>query len=255
MWWTNAACTSPYSGALRGGTESPPHSVRVMISGWLDWDDAGTHPCPCLAARAAGDVARGPRRRLGADEARPQPAGGAAQAELEDVGRAGVGGLGAGGDVAAVGRVIAGGVQRQPRRPRAALLAGADLRLEVPAALPAQPHQVEAPRRVQHLRGAPAARGVGPVVGERELEQRRPRGERGAGAEDPAGDGGGAETEGLPAVEAAADHVLLGTRHSVKRTVQSPAERDPARLDERQTARGAQSGQAPRSTTSWASTA
>ena len=54
MWWTNAACTSPYSGALRGGTESPPHSVRVMISGWLDWE---------ARARTRGRVPCGARGR------------------------------------------------------------------------------------------------------------------------------------------------------------------------------------------------
>ena len=206
----------------------------------------GTRPGrgPC-AARAAGHVARGPRGRLGADEARAQPAGGAAEAELEDVGRAGVGGLGAGGGVAAVGRVVAGGVQRQPRRPGAAPLAGADLRLEAPAALPAQPHQVEAPRRVEHLRRAPATRGVGAVVGERELEQRRPGSERGAGAEDPAGDGGGTETEGLPAVEAAADHA--GSEHGIaqKGPVRLPTNAILQRLDERQSPRRTGGGSAP----------
>ena len=148
-----------------------------------------------------------------------RPAGGAAQAQLEDVGGAGVGGLGAGRGAGAVGRVVAGGVERQPRRPRAAARARADLRLEVAAALPAQPDQVEAPRRVQHAASCASARGVGAVLVERELEQRRAGGEGGAGAERAAGDGGGAEAEGLSAVEAAADARRIRTRHSPERTV------------------------------------
>ena len=137
---------------------------------------------------------------------------------------------------------------------RAAARARAHLRLEVPAALPAQPHQVEAARRVQHLRGAPAARGVRAVVVERELEQRGARGERGAGAQRAAGEGGGAEAEGLSAIEAAADHGE--SEHGIAR--KGPFVARTNAILHRWTnvsRRGAQSGQAPRSTTSWASIA
>ena len=121
-----------------------------------------------LAAGAAGDVAGGAGDRLGADEAGLQALGGAAEPELEDVGGAGVGGLGAGGGVAAVGGVVAGRVEREPRRPRAAAACGRG---------PAPRASRRASSAAPSGRSA-AARGGRRSCASRRRHGRRPRGSR-----------------------------------------------------------------------------
>ena len=112
-----------------------------------------------LAARRRADpAARRAGGRAGAHEAGVQPARAAAQAELELVGVAGPDRVGAGPRRGGVRAVVAGRVQRRPARPAAAAAAGADLRVDVGGAAPAEPDQVEPARRVVDPRRPPAAR-------------------------------------------------------------------------------------------------
>ena len=160
------------------------------------------------AAEAPRQPARHARGRERAHEARAQAARVAAQAQLELVGGADEGGVGAGRGAPAVRPVVARRVQRRPLGPAAATAAGAYLRLGRGAVRPRQADEVEAPRRVEHATPPPAAgrggRGTRREPVERQLEQRggaccerrggraEPgrRGDRGAGAEDlPAGEG------------------------------------------------------------------
>ena len=145
------------------------------------------------AARQARRHARG---RLCPHEAGAQLARGAAQAQLELVGGAGEGRVGAGRQPPAVGPVVADRVQRHPARPAAAALACAQLRLGVRAARPDEAHEVEAPRRAQHAGGAPAGGGGGRLrASQLHLEDVIVRGERGEGGAE--ADGGGGESAGF----------------------------------------------------------
>ena len=154
-------------------------------------------------AQALADPAGDGRGRQGAHEAGAQRARVAAQAQLELVGGADERRVGAGDGARAVGPVVAHDVQRRPRGPAAAAPARAHLRLGVAAARPAQADQVEAARRAQHPRRAPARagdRGGQILAGEVELEQRAPAGEGGGGRlQGDGGKGGGAEPEDLAA--------------------------------------------------------
>jgi hypothetical protein len=99
---------------------------------------------------AAGAGRRRVRQR--AHEAQLEVAAMAAQPELDLVGGAGEGRLGA-RDVRGVGSV-----QRGPARPAAAARARSDLGLHARAGRPAQAGEVEAARRAQHARRVPALR-------------------------------------------------------------------------------------------------
>ena len=193
-------------------------------------------------ADAAGDRARwGARARSG----RAARAGGP-EAQLELVGGAHEGGIGAGRGAAVVGPVVARRVQRRPSgstcppRRRARTCASAR-----EPARPARPTRSKRRGARSDARGAPAGgggRGGQRLGGEVELEQGGTRGEGGRGrAERARGDGGGAEAEGLAAGG-------LAERHGHRNTVASRKDRSAAIQC------AVQSGQAPCSTTSWAPT-
>ena len=178
--------TSPYSGGSRGGTESAPHALRGMIGGGA----------PGLRARAAR-----PRRRAAADAARCRAVGSARTKRARSA--RGVPRRRSWNSSAAptnAGSVPAG---TRPRsgpwspmacsvahaRPAAAAAAGADLRLGVRAARPAQADQVEAPRRAQHAGRAPAARAA--AAARRRTRRDRARTARSAARRAPARRGAG----------------------------------------------------------------
>ena len=184
---------------------------------------------PARARRApqAAGVARGARRSAGARTKRAlRPCAAAAQAELEVVGGAGEGGIGAGGRAAAVGRVVAGGVQRHPRRPAAAAPARADLRLDVrPAAPSAGPIRSKrrGARSTRVVRQPPAA-ACAPLVGRARARTATGRAaSAGRGAQRARGDGGGAEAERLPAGEASGGSRSVEHGIAAERTVRAPA--------------------------------
>src|SRR5215211_1769285 len=161
-------------------------------------------PGPPRRARQLPAAAGGARSRAGADEARAQTARMPRQTQLELVGRAGPGRVGAGGAATGVRPVVARVVQRGPARPAAAAPPRPDLRLDVAAARPAEPDQVEPLRRLEDAGRVPARAGSGRAAGAGEVERERLRARRrcdAAGAQRAQRRGRGAQLHGLAAGE------------------------------------------------------
>ncbi len=173
-----------------------------MIAGAAPWRRAATRPSDAPAG--------GARRGARAHEARVQPARAALQAQLELVGGARPGRVGARRAAAGVRAVVARVVQRGPAAPGAAAPPCADLRADVAAARASRGRSGRSggARRSTRVVRHPAAEAVAPGPGRSSVNASARAGAAAAnvGRRPPSGRGGGAQLQCLSAGETVAGH-------------------------------------------------